>query len=87
MERLGFACTVLASLGLAAGPAWPDVFAVAKPETQTVAINGTAPHGRAKNSIMSPILPKQGESDASPTSDSMLLAGRCRNGGDMQRER
>jgi len=42
VERLGFVCTVLACLGLSGGLAWADVFAVAKPTTQTVAINGTA---------------------------------------------
>ncbi len=35
MERLGFVSTVLACLVLAAGPAWADVFAVAKPTMQS----------------------------------------------------
>jgi len=42
VRAVGYVCSLLASLYLAAGPAFGDVRAVAAPGTHTVPINGTA---------------------------------------------
>jgi len=59
VERLGFVSTVLACLGLSGGLVWADVFAVAKPTTQTVPINAAAFSGGSDSYPEDPRTPLQ----------------------------